>query len=572
MKLKTNTFEDKIRRKTRGIVLSRAGEAYIFTLLSIALLFYASLILAYFVPQIVMFAVPKKIVIAVFAAAPLAVALLIAQIERRDALHLTLKLEQHYPQLRDRLLTVVELGKADWVDKNPFSRTLARGLEQDMSELMDRFAFRGAISFKKMALPAAVFLMLSIAGSVHAMVQPDFFKVGFERLTHPIAENRYSALSNFFKKTLFEIHVVPGDSEIPRGSNLQVKAAIDRYVPKKIELYYKKSGERAWRIFPMDKTEEGDYEVLLTHLTEDASYYIRADHQESRVYQIKIFETLRIERASWKLEFPRYMNLTEQFRQGWKDKMTVPEGTKLSLEIYLNQEPDFAEMSESGASRKFKFKKLSPKTLAVDFTVSKDMMLTLDIRAKSGAVLDAPAVWVQALPDLAPYLEVLEPQPSNYVYPTQEIPFELSVNDDYGLLSVDLVIRCKGKQQRIHWLPQGPSPESAVLKPVLKLEDFNLESRDLVVAYIEVRDNYPKKDARHAVRSSNFSFLIRDYIEQYKINLPHNEEIPLRQRFEDILVDQEKIMQDTWDYISMPPLEGPKGWENPSDGEEGKRT
>ena len=98
------------------------------------------------------------------------------------------------------------------------------------------------------------------------------------------------------------------------------------------------------------------------------------------------------------------------------------------------------------------------------------------------------------------------------------------------------------------------------LKPVLNLERFKLYSRDLIFGYVEVRDNYPGNPP-HIVRSGLFAFLIRDYVEQFKLTTKEPEMPSLRKLFEDILVDQERVMQDMWNTLSAPPLEMPTGWD-----------
>jgi hypothetical protein len=61
-------------------------------------------------------------------------------------------------------------------------------------------------------------------------------------------------------------------------------------------------------------------------------------------------------------------------------------------------------------------------------------------------LLNVAALWIQALPDLLPYVEVLEPQLHTYVFPTEEIPFEINMDDDHGIKSVTLVIHYRGTE------------------------------------------------------------------------------------------------------------------------------
>jgi hypothetical protein len=561
MKLRLNTFEDKLRRKTRRIVLMQGAYGFLMAALSVGLLFYAFFILAYFAPQILPFSIPSKLLISLLVLVPVTAGIIAAYCERRDTIKMTLKLEKQYPHLQDRLLTLVELSQnKQKVEQNAFSRVLAKSLEADMMDLMDRFNFNGAAHIKKLAVPVFILIFFLTAGTVHALVQNDFFVTGFKRLTEPLDRSRKSF--SFFKHQEFEIKVMPGDVEIARGSNLMIQALTPGHASKQAVLRLKKTNESAWEELPMETGFSGQFQIQLNQILSAAVYTVRVDGHESATFQIKIFESLRLEKVMWTLTYPEYTRIKEQNRQGWGGKITVPRGTKLHLDLTLNQ-PVAEGSIEDQEGKSITLKKTAERELTAEIEASKDFLLKLSVKAEKGdMVLEAPPLWIQVLPDLAPYLEILEPQQQNYVFPTQEVPFHISANDDYGLKAVDLVIRYQGKEERIHWLPEGKPVDTIVLEPILKLEKFDLHSRDLVYAYIEVRDTFPGEDPAHIVKSELFVFLIRDFVEQYKINLPKSSTPSVRQYFEDIMAEQEKIMTDTWDYISQPPREGPTGWEN----------
>lgn len=80
---------------------------------------------------------------------------------------------------------------------------------------------------------------------------------------------------------------------------------------------------------------------------------------------------------------------------------------------------------------------------------------------------------------------------------------------------------------------------------------------------MEVKDNNPA--AEHTVKSPLFTFLIRDYVEQFKLNAPDPTTPSLRSLFEDILVEQEKIMSDAWDFHSRLRSDEPQGVERPTE-------
>ena len=560
-KQKTHSFQERLGKRTRGIIFLNALKGFLFTLAGVGIMVYL-LFMVYFFARISSLPIPPQILGGVFFTLPFLTALIIIILQRRQIPRLTLLLEQHYPHLRDRLQTMAELSqkRGEW-SAHPFSQILARGLENEMNLLMDRFGFGRAASPRKLLAPAVFLFALLVTGMVHAMVQPNFFAAGYRRMTEPLhGEEREGAVHDPGLPA-FEIQVVPGHCEIEKGSNVLIQARVIGHQAKYVELYVKQNQESTWQIFPMNQTEENAFQFLLTHVTEPSRYRIKADYEESSTFQIRLFEALKIEKALWRIEFPRYMGLPEQRREGWREKMTVPRGTRLNLELTMNR-PVKAGWIVAEPRKRFALKASSfPEQLETSIDASHDLTLRLEVQGAGGEpLLDVPSLWIQTLPDLPPYLEVLEPQEHNYVFPTEEVPFKISVNDDYRIRSVALVLHYQGTEKRLEWLPRGKSSDNIVLKPILNLERFKLRSRDIVFAYVEVRDDYPGKPA-HIVRSPLLTFLIRDYVEEFKIKSPPPDMPSLRMLFEDILIGQEKITQETWDYLSLSTFEEPKGWE-----------
>ncbi len=559
--MKTRTFEENLKRRTQGIVIVNAAKGFLFSLAAAGILFYLYCGALYIAPGFVPFRLSLWLILSVLVSLPFLSSGVIFFLHYRDTQRLTMTIEHSYPQLRERLLTAVEFSRSPAkLHQNPFSLALARSLEEEMTTLMNRFGFGRATSPKKLLFPALLLAVLFISGFVHAALQPEFFRsLGAEMPAAPATWPGFQAFENAAHRFHFEI--IPGNCEIVKGSNLLIQAKVTGEKPSEVTLYVKQKNDPAWRIFVMESSDDHLYQYRLTYITEQSVYFIKAEDQESLRYQIQLSQALAVEKALWRIHYPEHTRLPDESRQGWGPKITVPAGTQIRLELTMNRPVSTGKLtSDSGGE--YRMTPESDRQLITDFTVTKDELVRMDVRTREGEpMLGAPAVWIQTLPDLLPYLEVLEPQFHNYVFPTEEVPFEINVNDDYGIKSVTLVVRYQGKEERIEWLPEGSKQDKVTLKPVLNLERFKLRSRDLVFAYIEVRDNFPG-DPAHVVQSPLFTFLIRDYVEYFKLKSKLPESPSLRMLFEGVLVEQEKIMNEAWDYISRLPGEAPKGWED----------
>lgn len=494
-------------------------------------------------------------------AIPISAAIVTYWTQQHDAVKLTVELEKHYPRLRDRLLTVIELSEGKPVQSS-FTQSLVKQLEREMGSLLNRFHFARSISPQKLILPITLTLLFVGSIAVHAMVQPSFFRgknapsLNFPELAFKFGEN----LAGFKEQQDFEMMINPGNCQVTPGSSLIVEAKIQDYGPKQVQLFTRRSHDTAWQVLPMILKGEQVYRYEISNVREKFSYYVQADYQRTPIYEVQLLEVLRMENVLWTMNFPEYMKLAPQKRQGWHDKITVPEGTVIQLEIQTNQ-PASGSLQISG--EKVPLIETGPRVFTMNFPAEKDAQLELQLVSEEGEPLlgIVPAV-LQVLPDLPPYLEVLAPQEQNYVFATEEIPFRLNLNDDYGIESVTFVLHEKERDERIEWLESQDDTVNFSLSPVLSLEGMGLESRDLITGYIEVKDNYPGEEP-HILKSPLFTFFVRDFVEQFKLNAKTPPIPSLRTLFGDVLSDQERVIQQTWDLISMPSAESFAAVENP---------
>ncbi len=553
-----NDFKSNLKRKTQRIMWVSSLRGFLITMTLLCIAYYAYMARVFFVPQLFYFSKFLQhswwIVIIV---APIVIALISGVTHFQDEDKLVMSIETQYPHLRDRLQTALEMSKTKSRESiDPFSAALARSLEHEMNQILNRFGFHRLTSFKNLIIPAAIFVALFTCGITHAMLQPHFFRL------HSPMNTVYESPLDFFKllekkdkqTPLFEIIVKPGHCEVGRGQNLFVQVNTPNFEPKKVYLYLKHPSDAGWRVHEMQRQKDGSFQYQLTHIIDSGIYFVGADKQQSEKYKITIYEPLAIERVAWKIVYPQYTRLAEETRQGWGTKFSVPLNSQIKLELKTNRPVKKANLI-SIAKEKTPLTVSEDGSLQASLEITRDEILKLELFDENDQiVLGLPSTWIQVVPDLLPYLEVLQPQNHNYTFPTEEIPFEINLDDDYGIKSVALVMRYQGQEQRVEWLTDGTMPKVLNLKPILQLEKFNLKSRDMIFAHVEIQDNYP--DGEHVVKSELFSFLIRDYVEQFKLNTPENKEVSLRKLFEGVLVEQEKIMSDAWDYLSRLPTNG----------------
>ncbi len=559
------SFENILKRRTWGVVFFEAFCVCLYTLVFLVVCMYLLLVTTYFYPDVIPVYIPKEALLASLIGVPLFFAFVSYVTNRRNPGRLAVTLEKNYPSLAGRLTSALEFSKKrKKLNKDAFSQALAVGLQGKMVGILDRFDFSKAVAPRRVVLPLLFIFFIGVGGFVHWKVDPSFFKTSWERLTGEsfVIKTNVSDEAMLAAENLpsFEIQVNPGDCEIPRKSNLFIKARILDYKPEQVLLCFREKDDPAWRVVPMSSVGEGQYVYLLSRVSRESTYYIKADHQTSAKFNIELYESLTMNRVFWKLEYPKNTNLSDQIKEGWKDKLTVPKGTKITLSVNFNQPVGSAFVkSESGRQIPLMLNEIS-QFLETSFIATRDAFISLDIQDVNGnPLLDVSSVWIQTLPDLPPFLDVKEPQLKNYVNTDDSVPFEIFISDDYGVDSVEMVILYKGKEQRVGLVPKGDTVTEITLNPILEIEPLGLSGSDLVFVYIEVRDRYFDQ-VSNIVRSPYFSFLIRNTEEEYREADKELKQSTYRILFEDVMLDQEKLLEDTWDYISSVPVETLKAW------------
>src|SRR5258706_10941320 len=99
--MKPVSFEQKLKRKTRGIAWISALLGYCVTLASLGALFYFLGLIAYYLPRILFIQVKGELLLGLLAGIPILIAIALFIASRRDARRLTRVFEKRYPNLRD---------------------------------------------------------------------------------------------------------------------------------------------------------------------------------------------------------------------------------------------------------------------------------------------------------------------------------------------------------------------------------------------------------------------------------------------------------------------------------------
>lgn len=457
--------------------------------------------------------------------------------------------EQEKPELRDQLVTALEIleGRAS-MTSGSMSARFAEKLEQDMTSLLEERGFGREISARKLLAPAILLVAFLLWIVLHGLLWPAFF------VDRPAGSPPAWRLPRWQFRAKpaaslpdFKLEVSPGSCRIPAESSLQVQARTGSYVARSVRLEMRAGGQESWRILAMNASGDGSFHQLIPQVTRGFEYLVRADHKASETFEVELFHPLRLEEARWDLDFPDYLRGTDESRSGWKEKLVVPQGTRVGVQMVFNR-PVGSAFLANAQGQSVNLAPVKAGHMAGEFVAEREASFTLIAESRGDFLMGSAPCRLVVIPDLPPYLEVKMPLAENYIFATEEVPFEVYSSDDYGLARLDFVVQWRDRKLVLPLLAAGGLPKDTRVHFRFPFERTDVRPGDLAIAYIEAADANPARGA--GTRSSLFFFAIRDFYDIYKPLEKPEENVTLRDLFDPILIEQKKEMEEAWDILT----------------------
>ncbi|MBA4020227.1 MAG: hypothetical protein C0483_23955 [Pirellula sp.] len=306
----------------------------------------------------------------------------------------------------------------------------------------------------------------------------------------------------------FAVDVEPGDVELERGTDLLVLArfAANAKMPREATLsVVDAAGSR--RLPLSQSLSDPIFAGRVPEVRQDLKYRLGFGANETREFQVTVFDYPELDRADAEIEYPSYTNLPvrriEDVRQ-----LTLVEGSELKLLCKLNKPVASARLVPGEGE---------PLELAVD---SKDpalyiasRRLTESVRWKLELTDDrgrknrrGVEFVVDVAPNRPPELKLLFPRNDVGVSPLQELPLEAQAADDFGVLRWGLSYELTGKTTRDLTLGEKlPPKEKTVGKHVLALEDLKAVPDELLAWHAWAEDIGPDGKVRRTTSDIFFA-------------------------------------------------------------------
>ncbi len=421
-----------------------------------------------------------------------------ARRQRASQYTLALYVEEHLPDLEQRLLTSLEFAE----DEEGRAR---RGvspafIEQLWLDAQSHVALQRQQVERMGSAREPLIAMASAAAAVVAVVLllQEFtpFRDAALQLANPFSMKTENQL--LADVIPIVITLEPGDVEMQRGSSLTINARVDNAQPGALTLRLQ-DDRLNWRDYPMklDASDQGgaSFSYYLPAVMKDTLYRVSlaGEEQSSQQHRITLFDLPQVEEISVSFDFPDYTGEEDRVEPEGGD-IVAPEGTQVELAIRFNKPVASARLEFDGTGDVTEYPDQQLQVNGLDakaqFTVSSDGIYRVHAVDLNGLESDTPLdYYIRAIEDQPPVLTLRRPGADQEVMPLEEVVLEVDASDDYGLSEFVLNYAVVGEDESlVNFLPAEPV-RSAAGSTLIYLEDLAVEPGDFVSYYMTLADN-----------------------------------------------------------------------------------
>jgi len=346
----------------------------------------------------------------------------------------SLKLEEKFPELNNRLIAALQLAKN--LDENPegYSTEMIEAVIEQADSITQKLNLQEIIDrgpIKKMGRVAGSLAVISL---FFALVFPSIFKNSLYIFSHPLTE--------FVSPQKFLFVISPGNAEVVKYSDVKIKINVEGEKPKKVNFYWRNeeakwNEERLVKVNKQTSVENPDFSFDFKEVKRSFDYYAEAEGVQSDLYKITVVDKPRVIGLRLTFNYPQYTQLKTQVVDENDGNINAIVGTKVQIEAKTNKELSEANIIFSDSTKsKMKTNKAGA---TGEILVKKDDSYHIEVWDKIGNKNQDPIEYkITKIDDQYPTVEILEPGQDQDLSENMRVPLLIRISDDYGFSSLVL--------------------------------------------------------------------------------------------------------------------------------------
>jgi hypothetical protein len=393
-----------------------------------------------------------------------------------DTRQLAFRIESHFPDLDGRLITAVQQqpqpgGAFNFLQERIIGEALAHDQKRNWSVIvpLSRIKLAQMGHWLSLILFVGVLWQLRVTGGHQLLARIPGSSSG--------------------------ITVTPGDIVLERGSSLVVLARFGGPLPAAVELMIHQDTELP-KSMPLAKSlADPMFGGSISEVSSNFVYHIEYGGNRTRDFKVTVFDYPRLERADADLTYPEYTRQPAKRVENTK-RLSAVEGSRLDLTLQLNKPVISACLLANDKTTSVVLLHVETNRAAAtlkNFPLETSKTYQLQMVDADGRTNKAPAQFVfDVQKNRTPELRLTFPRGDARPSPLEEIAFEGTVWDDFGIEAYGLGYSVGGQEPKILQLGQEvPGKEKKSFQQMLRLEDLGVQPDQLVAWFVWADDFGP---------------------------------------------------------------------------------
>ena len=492
-------------------------------------------------------------------------------------------IEQRWPNLDQRLLTVIEqtpssaIGGFSWLQQELATEVRSHSYANEWKE--------GVPSRRILVRVATAICAVALTFSLANQVRTDSVNL-FASVDDPTTDEQVvtSDLEDF------NVSIDPGTAEVERGTALLITATFEGRLPSTVTMFQvddQAASQPAHSVASDEDEEEVGGRPMRQSLKDplfgtrlpvvDSSfdYRIQFDGQTSETFRISVYDLPHVVQVDARIEFPSYSDMPDELIEDtWR--VSTVEGSSVVLTCRLNKEvTDGLLIDREGTEFKLAAASVAPKPQTVPLNgdneqvsrqrrgvlyqtripVDKNRRLTFKLTDDKGrGNREGDEFILTAIPNRPPEIKLTFPGRDLRVSPIEELQLEATVWDDFGISEHGLVLALADRESRTVTIGEkAAGRQKHELAHLLALELENAEP-DQLVSYYFFADDIGVSGEKRRTMSDMFFAEVRHFDEIFREGQPPPSGAPPiesegAKKADELGELQKQIISATWKII-----------------------
>ena len=389
-----------------------------------------------------------------------------------------LYLEEHEPTLDAAVVSALELRDARTV-RLPQSEALANGVVASAVARLRAVERGRRIERRELQRGSAILGAVVLVVVALIVAGPDFLRHGARALFAPWRSAQAAVP--------YTVRVAPGDTTIPRGGDLEVRATLGGFESEEVSLVATRGTGDPERIVMPRGADSSQFSIRLFDLDQQTEYYIEAGAVRSRVFRIAVADLPFVKQIDLEYRYPEYTRLSPHRVADGGDIAAV-RATRVTLAItptiatrggrLVLDGKDTVQLAAADSGR-----------LRGEITVSRSGFYKVELTDAAGRYIPASLDYaIDMLDDGSPSVSITKPGRDTKVSSLEEVFIEARAEDDFGVQRLELVYSVNGGEEKTVSLHGGRGMKDISAGHTLYLEEMKLEPGDLISYFARASD------------------------------------------------------------------------------------